>query len=112
MKTATNTILEKIANSDIFLVVGTNNYLRELCSPNSEMLIQVKLAKIFRKPVIILIHTKMSDREKIELEEFFVGHNVIKEIEFNSTKEMAQLIRTALVEVLHAERQRAMERKK
>lgn len=83
MKKSYHETLEKIINSEFFLVLGTKHYLHDLHNPKSNISIQVKLAKRLNKPVIIIIDNRLSDIEKMKLEEFFVYHNVVKEIEVN-----------------------------
>lgn len=74
---------EQIVYSGVFVVMGNKAYLNELRDIRSDMSIQVKIAKKFNKPVIILLTNELSGTDKADLERFFIGYNVIKTIDID-----------------------------
>lgn len=74
---------EQIVFSEVFIVMGDETYLKALRNCKSEISYQVKQVKKYNKPVIIWMINKMSQENRIELERFFVGYNVIKILELN-----------------------------
>lgn len=74
---------EKISKSDLFLVLGTRNYLNSLESFDPRILRQIELAYQYKKPVFLLIDIELKNEEKTELINYFRSHNVIKEMEFD-----------------------------
>lgn len=96
------TLIEAIAGSEIFLALATKNYLQEMHDPNSEVSTHSKIAKKFNKPVIIVLAKNLSQADKLEIERFFVGYNVIRVINLDldddsswkdAAEEIAQVIR-------------------
>jgi len=77
-------LLEQIAFSETFNVMGTKAYLQELRDSNSDVSVQVKMAKEYNKPVIIWMTNKLSADDRVDLERFFTGYNVIKVLELNT----------------------------
>lgn len=86
---------EKVINSDFFLALGTEAYLQELCQPYSNVSIQVKLAKKYHKPTIILIDSKLPQVKKIELDRYFADMNVIGtiDIDWKSDKSLDESVK-------------------
>ena len=74
-------LTDKIINSDFFLAIGTEAYLRKLADPYSDVSIQIKIAEKYNKPTIILIDSKLPGVKKIELDRYFHDMNVIGVIE-------------------------------
>lgn len=101
VKEKKKTILDAIIESEIFLALGTENYLKEIEDPKSDVALQVKAAKKFNKPTIILIDTKLPEEKKIDLDRYFVGLNIIGvvEIEWKDDKSMDKAIKE-IVEIM------------
>lgn len=77
------TLIEAIAGSAIFIALGTKNYLRELHNRNTRVAIHAKIAKKLNKPVVIISTNKLSKADKVDLERFFVGYNVMQVLELD-----------------------------
>jgi hypothetical protein len=74
----------KIVSSNIFMLLGTSNYLKDLKNRNSVPFIQSMMAKRNKKPVLIVfLKGKIKEQEKIEIERFYSSFNVVKEIEID-----------------------------
>ena len=76
-------LLEQIVFSETFNVMGTKAHLQALHDSNSDASIQAKIAKEYNKPVIIWMVNELSAEDRINLERFFIGYNVIKVLELN-----------------------------
>ena len=87
---------DKIVYSNIFMVLGTSNYVKDLRKRNSAPYIQSKIAKKNKKPVLIVfIKGKIKEEEKIEIERFYSSYNIVKEIDidFSSDEGKEELIK-------------------
>ena len=76
-------LLEQIVFSETFNVMGTKAHLHALHDGNSDASVQAKMAKEYNKPVIIWMTNKLSPDDRVELERFFIGYNVIKVLDLN-----------------------------
>lgn len=76
-------LTEKVINSDFFLAIGTSTYLRELQYPYSSISMQVKMAKKYNKPTIILIDSKLPEVKKLELDRYLYDMNIMGTIEID-----------------------------
>lgn len=76
-------LLEQIAFSETFNVMGIKGYLEALRDSNSDVSVQVKIVKEYNKPVIIWMTNELSADDRVDLERFFTGYNVIKVLELN-----------------------------
>lgn len=76
-------LLEQIVFSETFNVMGIKAYLQALKDGNSDVSVQAKIAKEYNKPVIIWMTNKLSGEDRVSLERFFSGYNVIKVLELN-----------------------------
>ncbi len=95
------TLEDAIKDSQIFLVLATSTYLKELKDRKSDVYIQAKLAKKMKKPVVILyVKNKISIDEKIEIERFFSSYNVIKEMEMDSESKNFEELMQGFTEVI------------
>ncbi|MBA4323419.1 MAG: hypothetical protein C0408_11440 [Odoribacter sp.] len=63
--------------------MGIKAYLQALRDSNSDVSVQVKMAKEYNKPVIIWMTNELSAEDRVNLERFFIGYNVIKVLELN-----------------------------
>ena len=83
----------KIAMSDIFLVLGTDNYVRSLRDPTDTehhwITEQVITARHFCKPIILLIDADMDQKNKDYLKEYFTGFKKVEELPFTKTDDDA-----------------------
>lgn len=77
------TLKEQIAFSETFNVMGDKIYMQALHDSSSEVSVQAKTAKEYNKPVIIWMMKELSAEDRVDLERFFSGYNVIKVLEFN-----------------------------
>jgi len=66
-----------IADSNVFIALATKNYIEALKDGDSPVSLQVKLAKKHNRPVIILVDNRLSENEKIKLERYFVGFDIL-----------------------------------
>lgn len=80
-------LLEQIVFSETFNVMGIKAYLQALRDSNSDVSVQVKIAKEYNKPVIIWMTNNLSPDDRVELERFFIGYNVIKVLDLNPDDE-------------------------
>lgn len=76
------TTFDKIASSDIFLVIGTANYLKEVFSPGP-LTEQIKIAKSLKKPVLLMVDISLNEEQKCQLRELFSEFDRVREIEFD-----------------------------
>lgn len=90
MNKGLNRLIEKISGSELFIVLGTKNYLDALRIGEVNILAQVTIALKLNKPTFIMMNKDLSREEKLELEGYFNKHNVIKEMELDmrDTKQM------------------------
>lgn len=76
-------LVEQIAFSETFNVMGIKAYLQALRDSNSDVSVQVKIVKEYNKPVIIWMTNELSAEDRVDLERFFTGYNVIKVLDLN-----------------------------
>ena len=76
-------LLEQIVFSETFNVMGTKAHLQALHDSNSDASVQAKIAKEYNKPVIIWMVNELSAEDRVDLERFFIGYNVIKVLDLN-----------------------------
>lgn len=77
------TLKEQVVYSDVFIAMGNKEYLSALRDSRTDMSIQAKIAREFNKPVIIVLTNELSGTDKVNLERFFIGYNVIKTIDID-----------------------------
>ena len=82
---------EKIDSSDVFAVIGTENYVRSLRDPEDSehhlITEQVITARHLCKPIILLIDMNMDEKDKDYLRDYFKGFKIVEEISLNHTDE-------------------------
>ena len=80
---------EKIDASDLFVIIGTEDYVRSLSDPaDSEyhsIVEQIITAKHLCRPLVLLIDTNMDKKDKEYLRNYFKGFKVIEELPLNDT---------------------------
>ena len=78
---------DKINVSDLFVVIGTENYVRGLRDPTDSdhhlITEQVIIARHFCKPVILLIDTHMDKKDKDYLVDYFKGFKIVDKLPLN-----------------------------
>ena len=76
------TLIETIAGSNTFVPVVDITYLYALhFFPGSKISVHAELAKKLNKPVILVIDRSLLHEDRLWVERFFSGYNVIKELE-------------------------------
>lgn len=75
--------LDGLTFSDVFVVLGTRNYLRDLRNNDMRIVSQVELAKKLEKPVFLLIDARLTAEEEKLLKDYFKEHNVLGETKFD-----------------------------
>ena len=83
------TVRDKIDESEVFLVLGTENYVRSLRDPEDvdhHMITeQIIIARHLCKPFVLLIDTYMDEKDKDYLRDYFKGFKIVEELPFNSS---------------------------
>lgn len=80
------TLFDKINKSDYYLALGTRSFLEGLKYKEkyvNDIREQTRIARQLKKEFIILIDKSLSTDEKRELEDYFVGDNILGIIEFD-----------------------------
>lgn len=72
---------DKIAESGIFLILGTRNYLEETRSPGP-LVEQIKMAFALGKPVLLLIEETLNKHERAELRGLLSDFPTVRELVF------------------------------
>jgi len=73
---------DKIASSDIFLVIGTANYLEEVNSPGP-LAEQRKMAKALKRPVLLMVDCHLSDEQRSQPRGLYSEFDIVREIAFD-----------------------------
>lgn len=74
-------ITKKVELSNIFIVLATKSYLKELRELDEEILLSINAAVELKKPFFIVIDIRLTKEEKEEIDRYFRGNNIIKRIE-------------------------------
>lgn len=85
-----NRLKRQIVDSHLFVVLGTKNYLHALKTNKENILYQVRIARKYNKPTLIIISKNLSGEDIIELEKHFYAHNVVKEMVLDLSDEESQ----------------------
>lgn len=81
---------KQIVDSDLFAVLGTKHYLHALKTNKENILYQIRIARKYNKPTLLLISKNLSEEDIMELESHFYAHNVIKEMVIDLSNEDSQ----------------------
>jgi cobyrinic acid a,c-diamide synthase len=73
------TLARRVSMSDVFIIYGTQRYYNSLLLGDDEICESIRLAKEFEKPVILLLDTKLSESQIVDMRTI-KGINIIKEI--------------------------------
>lgn len=76
-------IAKKVELSNVFIVLATKNYLKELRELNEEILLSIGAAIELKKPFFIVIDSRLTKEEKEEIDRYFRGNNIIKRMEID-----------------------------
>ncbi len=86
---------DKIDTSEVFVVLGVEDYVRSLRDPEDAehhlITEQVIIARHFCKPVILLIDTHMDKKDKDYLVDYFKGFKIVEELPLNHKVDEAAL---------------------
>lgn len=78
---------DKINVSELFVVIGTENYVRSIRDPEDEehylITDQIITAKHLCKPIILLIDMNMDKKDKDYLVDYFKGFKIVEELPLN-----------------------------
>ena len=86
---------DKINISELFVVIGTENYVRSIRDPEDEehhlITDQIMTAKHLCKPVILLIDTNMDKKDKDYLGDYFKGFKIVDKHPLNHKDDEAAI---------------------
>ncbi len=74
-------LTEKISGSELFIVLGTRNYVTSLKEVDESIAIQIDTARKFKKPFFMIIDRNMSKEDMQYLDEYFSKDNIISRME-------------------------------
>lgn len=74
-------LIKKISGSDLFIVLGTRNYMISLKEIDESIAIQIDTARKFKKPFFIIIDRNLSKEDRQYLDEYFSKDNIISRME-------------------------------
>lgn len=103
---------KQIVDSELFAVLGTKNYLHALKTNKENILYQIRIARKYYKPTLLILSKNLSEEDIMELESHFYAHNVIKEIVIDLSNEDAQKEVIAEIKRLAEEHEKKSKKKK
>lgn len=97
-------LTKKISTSDLFIVLGTRNYVEALKDTDDSIITQIHIAREFKKPFFVIIDRNLSKEDRQYLDEYFSKDNIISRMEVDmnnreSTKYIAKEIKTLMREL-------------
>lgn len=92
MNKTVNKLKKKISGCKFFIVLGTKNYLKELRIEDSDILIQIKIARELKKPFFIIKDSRLTNDETEEIGKYFSKDNVVKEITVDIGSKLSVMI--------------------
>lgn len=103
MTSVPKTIRDKVDASEVFVVIGTDNYVRSLREPEDSehhlITNQIIIARDLCKPVILLIDQFMEQKDRDYLRDYFKGFKRVEELPLNS-KEADAYITNVVTNIL------------
>lgn len=81
MNGANKRLTKKINTSDLFVVLGTRNYVVALKNNNEDIATQVDIARELKKPFFLVIDRNLSKEDRQYLDEYFSKDNIISRME-------------------------------
>lgn len=76
-------LTKKIDSSDLFMVLGTRNYVDALKGNDENIMIQIDVARAMNKPFLIVIDRNLSKENRQYLEEYFSKDNIMSKIDID-----------------------------
>lgn len=107
-----NRLKRQIVDSNLFVVLGTKNYLHALKTNKENILYQIRIARKYNKPTLLLVSKNLSEDDIMELESHFYAHNVIKEMVLDLSNEDSQKEIVAEIKRLAEEQEKKRGKKK
>lgn|SRR3990167_2909986 len=97
-------LTKKISGSDLFITLGTRNYVASLKEADESIAIQIDTARKFEKPFFMIIDRKLSKEDRQYLDEYFSKDNIISRMEVDmgnraSAKYIAKEIKVLMREL-------------
>jgi hypothetical protein len=97
-------LTEKISGSELFIVLGTRNYVTSLKEADESIGIQIDIARKFKKPFFMIIDRNLSKEDRQYLDEYFSKDNIISRMEVDignraSTRYIAKEIKALVREL-------------
>lgn len=97
-------LTKKISTSDLFIVLGTRNYVVALNENGENIATQVNIARELKKPFFMVIDRNLSKEDRQYLDEYFSKDNIISRMEVDinnraSTAYVAKEIKTLMQEL-------------
>lgn len=94
-------IKKRISECKFFIVLSTKNYLRDLRNDDSDISVQINIARELNKQFFIIKDRRLSQDDIEEIRKYFSNDNIIKEITVdignnNSAKIIASEIRDTM----------------
>lgn len=74
-------LTKKINTSDLFVVLGTINYVVALKNNDENIATQVNIARELKKPFFLVIDRNLSKEDRQYLDEYFSKDNIISRME-------------------------------
>lgn len=97
-------LTKKISTSDLFIVLGTRNYVVALKENGENIATQVNIARELKKPFFVVIDRNLSKEDRQYLDTYFSKDNIISrmEVDINNrafTAYVAKEIKTLMQEL-------------
>jgi hypothetical protein len=97
-------LTKKIIGSDLFIVLGTRDYVTSLKEADESIAIQIDIARKFKKPLFMIIDRNLSKEDRKYLDEYFSKDNIISRMEVDignraSTAFIAKEIKALVMEL-------------
>lgn len=97
-------LIKNISVSDLFVVLGTKDYIIALKDADKDITTQIQIAREFKKPCLMFIDRNLSKEDRQYLDNCFSEHNIISKTIIDirnrdSAKYMARQISTILQEL-------------
>lgn len=70
---------KRISSCKIFSVLATNNYLKYMKDENSDVSIQIKIAREMKLPLYLIIDRRLKEDQMMYIRNYFSNDNIVKE---------------------------------
>ncbi len=71
----------QIKESDLFIALGTRNYVKSLKANEESLRMQIDTARKFKKPFFVVIDRNLSKDDRQYIDEYFSKDNIISRME-------------------------------